>query len=220
VLAVSAIGKLGEFPSDSYHAQTVQPNLTVGTMFSAKFTCFGPQVAVAGPGVAIVSTVPGGGYASWDGTSMATPHVTGMGALVLAHHPLLRDGARVRNEQRVAQLFALLASAGTRYLGDPTREGAGLPDLQRAGLSQQQAGTVQAASAPPPMGGVLSPASVQQLFGNPLFGISVNDSSRNGILAPASTPFPLGFPNQFAAGFNLDPVTMQRLVQLRAAGLL
>jgi len=214
VLTVAAVGKLDEFPPDSNHALTVVPSLVVGTMFSAKFSCFGPQVAVAGPGVAIVSTVPGGGYAAWDGTSMATPHITGMGALLLAHHPLLRDGQLARNEQRVAQLFALLASSCMRFLGDQTREGAGLPDLQRvAGLAPQAAGTVQTASAGPL--GVVSPATVQQLFGNSLFGIPVNAMPA----ATAGFP-PLGFTNGFQAGLGIDPAMLQRLVQLRVAGLL
>jgi subtilisin family serine protease len=209
VLTVSAIGKLDEFPPDSYHAQTVVPNLVAGSMFSAKFTCFGPQVAVAGPGVAIVSTVPGGGYASWDGTSMATPHITGMGALLLAHHPLFRDGTRVRNEQRVAQLFGLLASAGVRYLGDPTREGAGVPDLQRvAGLTAAapQPGPMQTASAAPPIGGVL---------GGTLGGAIGNGAGQMGRF----TPFDAG-PQFGQQGFSINPAMLQRMIQLRSVGLL
>jgi subtilisin family serine protease len=42
---------------------------------------------VVAPGFYINSTVPGGGYAEYGGTSMATPHVTGTAALLKKLHP-------------------------------------------------------------------------------------------------------------------------------------
>lgn len=138
VLSVAAIGKIGEFPPDSFHAQQVRADQPSDHgYFAAKFSCHGPEVDVCAPGVAIVSSVPANAYAAWDGTSMATPHVTGLAALVLAHHPDFANGFRARNAARVDRLFQILKSSATPLnLGDPGSTGAGVPDAIRAMTSQ------------------------------------------------------------------------------------
>ncbi|MEJ7807740.1 MAG: S8 family serine peptidase, partial [Telluria sp.] len=129
VLAVSAIGKLDEFPPDSYHAQTLTQNVDANGYFTASFSCYGPQVGVCGPGVAITSSVPPNNYAAWDGTSMAAPHITGLAALILAHHPEFQGALRVRNAERVERLFQVIKMSARRVSqADPTRVGLGLPD--------------------------------------------------------------------------------------------
>lgn len=130
VLAVAAIGKLNEFPQDSYHTQTLTQLVDANGFFSPKFTCYGPQIAVCAPGVAITSSVPGNNYAAWDGTSMAAPHITGLAALVLAHHPDFQSAFKVRNAARVERLFQVIkTSAQPINFGDQGRTGFGLPDV-------------------------------------------------------------------------------------------
>jgi thermitase len=50
----------------------------------AGFSNHGTTVDVAAPGVEIMSTVPGGGYDTKDGTSMASPHVAALAGLLAA----------------------------------------------------------------------------------------------------------------------------------------
>ncbi len=66
----------------------------------AGFSNYGASnVDIAAPGVDILSTTPGGTYATYSGTSMATPHVTGALALLLTYDPSLSA------EQAIARLY-------------------------------------------------------------------------------------------------------------------
>ena len=146
VLTVAAMGKLDEYPANSYQAkQQWKDGVPVGNLFSAQFTCHGPEVDVCAPGVAIVSAVPNEGYASWDGTSMAAPHVSGLSALVLAHHPSLQGASR--DASRVDRLFQIIkSSAKPLDVGDNGRTGAGVPDaLVALGLEPQPDGSSEVA---------------------------------------------------------------------------
>ena len=60
---------------------------------------------IAAPGVAVRSSVTGGGYASFSGTSMAGPHVSGVVALMLSANPALRG-----KPERIADILNATAT--------------------------------------------------------------------------------------------------------------
>lgn len=54
----------------------------------AEHSNIAPFVSLVAPGAWITSSVPGGGYRQWAGTSMAAPHVAGAWAVMKEHNPL------------------------------------------------------------------------------------------------------------------------------------
>ncbi|QYR20792.1 S8 family peptidase [Paenibacillus sp. sptzw28] len=87
----------------------------------APFSSSNDQVDLVAPGVAVKSTIPGGGYALYSGTSMATPHVSAAAALIINQWE--HDYGRKITEP---ELYAQLIKRTITYDYDRRLQGAGV----------------------------------------------------------------------------------------------
>ena len=105
----------------AYPASYVAPNVvavaaTTNTDTRASFSNYGVKTVQSWrPGANVLSTIRNGAYGYSSGTSMATPHVSGAGALVLSHCPIntaeLKE-ALVQSVDRLASLATLTFPGG------------------------------------------------------------------------------------------------------------
>jgi subtilisin family serine protease len=124
VLCVAAAGNVGwnNDVNPYYPACFDSPNMiavaaTTSSDTLASFSQWGPTtVDLAAPGVNILSTVPGNGYGYKSGTSMATPHVSGVAVLAFSakrglSHLQVKD-AILRGVDPVAALSGKVVTGG------------------------------------------------------------------------------------------------------------
>jgi thermitase len=102
VVVVAAAGNSNtstpEYPAAYGHVISV--SATDRSNGKARFSNYGTTVDVAAPGVNIWSTVPGAGYGTKSGTSMASPHVAAVAGLLAAQN---RSAPEIRRRiQRTA----------------------------------------------------------------------------------------------------------------------
>lgn len=82
----------------------------------ASFSNYGSTVDIAAPGSGILSTVPGGRYETWNGTSMAAPHVAAAIAMIKAVKPQLTMNQAIDSLFSSADVIAGLNVKGGRRL--------------------------------------------------------------------------------------------------------
>jgi subtilisin family serine protease len=106
LLVVAAAGNGGDTTRQYPAAENVDGLIAVAASTAndtlATFSSRGSWIQVAAPGVAILSTIPGGGYGTWSGTSMAAPIVAGAAALVRGAYPSLTNRDAARHVERMS----------------------------------------------------------------------------------------------------------------------
>ena len=120
-VVLSAAGNDGSDTERLYPAAETVPGALAVTAHTrdrtlASFANRGPWVQIAAPGDALISTFPGGGYATWSGTSMASPLAAGAAALVLATYADPRSVLPLDITQRLVARSAALCSSPLRRL--------------------------------------------------------------------------------------------------------
>ena len=145
----------------------------------AAFSSTGSEVEIAAPGYNILSTLPGGNYGSYSGTSMAAPHVTGTAALVWAVNPTFSN-ADVR--QKIDASAIDLGAAGR-----DNQFGYGLVDAKNAlGLVVQEI----------PMTATITTDKSSYILGNTVYitvsGVDANNSAVSGASVALKITTPAG----------------------------
>jgi subtilisin family serine protease len=119
-----------EYPAAYEHVLAV--GAVAETNRRSPFSNTGPHIGLAAPGSNVLSTLPtkpssfrpDTRYASWSGTSMATPHVAAAAALVAAQHP---DWTPADTKEHLRARAAKVADMGGKSFTEEF--GAGLLDI-------------------------------------------------------------------------------------------
>lgn len=147
IVVVAAAGNSGDTNPDddviypAKYGSVIAVAATDSNNTRASWSSDGPAVELAAPGVAIYSTWKGGKYDTKSGTSMASPHVAGTAALVLATpEDTARDSITNGDGTWTNEEVRAVLQATADYLGDANLYGHGLVDAEEAvtGTETQQ----------------------------------------------------------------------------------
>jgi subtilisin len=130
VVIVSAAGNSGPSDNSVIYPAKYDESIAVSAINSSdgqpSWSSRGVEVDLVAPGLSIYSTYRGGGYTTISGTSMATPHVAGAVAMVLATHPGMSPAQVQIHLENYAELLPGLSAI---------QQGYGLVDVEKAVLN-------------------------------------------------------------------------------------
>jgi subtilisin family serine protease len=161
------------------------------------FSNFGAgKISLTAPGEAVYSTMPGGAYATLQGTSMASPHVAGVAALIRSTNPNLTPAqVRARLAAEADHLACPVSSVGACVgsAGNNSYYGEGLVDAAEAVGAETKA----------PSNGVTitMPSDQLGIGGVPAVPLLLKGQSRAGEISYSAVGLPPGLTIDPARGW-------------------
>jgi len=150
VVVTAAAGNSGsrqpEYPAGEGVTGLIAVGASTNANTLASFSNYGAWVQVTAPGDRIISSVPGGGYGVWSGTSMAAPLTAGVAALVRAADPSLNADEAANKIIRAAVPMRNRAprrvDAATALGLAPTTRGRSLSLAEQTFMTEEQTFTL------------------------------------------------------------------------------
>lgn len=130
-----------DFPgvyNETISVAAIKPNMT-----RAQFSSIGANIDISAPGVNILSCVPKNKYAIMSGTSMASPFVTGIVALLISKHRKLGGSTPINTPEDVRDHLIKVAT-DVNYIGQDNYTGYGLINPLRSISYEEESNSIKA----------------------------------------------------------------------------
>jgi thermitase len=165
-VVIAAAGNCGCFDSTPANSSIISVSATDGSDSVASFSSQGNYVDIGAPGVSIYTTTMGGGYGAPSGTSVASPVVAGIAALMMSVNPTLKP----------SEIESLLKSTADDFgaAGYDTAYGHGRVNAYRAVTAA--AGATTTTDKTPPVVNIDSPSNSSIVSGSAIVNISASDN--------------------------------------------
>jgi thermitase len=171
VVIVAAAGNNGDttpmYPA--YYSNCIAVAATDANDARASWSNYGNWVDVAAPGVSIYSTLMENGYGYMSGTSMASPHVAGLAALVLTTVSDTDGDGKLNDEVR-NQIEITCDDINVAGVGSG-----------RVNAYEAVGGDTVPPSPPPPMAGSISGKVTRAMDSSAIPGAQVTDGTRTAL---------------------------------------
>ena len=170
-------GKQATLGSTPDYQRTTNDNIMAGFSSRTDGRRLPVKPGMVAPGVNVLSSIPGGDWAFYSGTSMAAPHLAGMAAVIRGAHPTL-SAEQVRSViVNTATQGTLDYGKGTVIVTDVNVVGAGLANLQAAVDARLSLGPVSTSFGAVPSGSgksLIELVRVTNVSGDPLTDLNVS----------------------------------------------